>query len=101
MTDPFAPWRAGLAFWRLAAEAQTVIALRVMGAWGMLPARPGETRRMAAEKGPAFARAAIAAAKAAGEGRAPLAVAEAGMRPLRRRTGANLRRLTRPPCKPA
>lgn len=94
--DPFGPWRAGLAYWTMMAEAQTVIALRVMGMCGVLPASPGEHRTMMAEKGPAFARAAVAATRAAAMGQGPLAVAEAAIKPIGRRTRSNLRRLTRP-----
>jgi hypothetical protein len=96
MADPFAPWRAGFAFWTMMAEAQTVMAVRTLGLWGVLPASPGENRRMVAEKGPAFARAAVAAGLAAAAGKPPLAVAEAALAPIGRKTRANARRLTRP-----
>lgn len=94
--DPFGPWRAGIAFWTMMAEAQAVVAIRVLGMWGVIPASPRERRTMVAEKGPAFARAALAAGRAAAEGRPPLAVLEASVRPLGRRTRANVRRLTKP-----
>lgn len=97
--DPLAPWRLGLALWTTAVEAQTVMALRLLGLWGVLPARRGEDRRMVAEKAPAFARAALASAAALHQG--PVAAAEAALRPIGRRTRANARRLTRPPRKPA
>ncbi len=94
--DPFGPWRAGVAYWTMMAEAQAVIAIRVMGMWGMIPASPRERRTMLAEKGPAFAEAALAAGIAAAQGRRPEAVLEAAVKPLGRRTRANVRRLTKP-----
>jgi uncharacterized protein YecT (DUF1311 family) len=95
-SDPFAPWRAGFALWALAVQAQAVIGLRTLGMMGVLAASPRERRTMVAEKGPAFARAALAAGTAAAQGKGPDAVVAAAVRPLKRRTGANVRRLTRP-----
>lgn len=94
--NPLAPWRSAFAFWSLMAQAQTVVALRLMGMAGVLTASPRENRRMMAEKGPAFARAALAAGTAAARGRSPDQIAAAAIRPLKRRTGANVRRLTKP-----
>lgn len=91
-----APLRAGFALWSLMAEAQAVVGLRMLGMAGVLGASPNERRTMVAEKGPAFARAAMAAGAAAAQGRCPEAVVAAAIRPLKRRTGANLRRLTKP-----
>lgn len=94
--DPFGAWRAGLAFWTMMAEAQAVVAIRTMGMWGVIPASPRERHTMMAEKGPAFAEAALAAGIAAAQGRRPEAVLEAAVKPLGRRTRANVRRLTNP-----
>lgn len=94
--DPFAPWRTGLALWQLAAEAQTVIALRTLAAMGVLPRRPGEDRRMVEEKVRAFGLSARAAGAAAARGGDAHAVAQAAIRPLAQRTGSNVRRLSRP-----
>lgn len=94
--DPFGPWRAGLAMWTMMAEAQTVVALRVMGMCSVLPAFPRERHTMLAEKGPVFLESAIAAGRAAALGRGPVAVAEAAIRPIGRTTRSNVRRLTRP-----
>lgn len=94
--DPFAAWRTGVALWSLAAEAQSVVTLRMLGMAGVLKAHPREGHTMLAEKGPAFARAAMAAGAAAAKGEGPEAVVAAAIRPLKRRTGANLRRLTKP-----
>lgn len=94
--DPFGPWRAGLAFWTMMAEAQTVVSLRMLGMWGILPAAPGERHAMMAEKGPAFLESAIAAGQAAAMGRTPVQVAEAALRPIGRKTRSNARRLMKP-----
>lgn len=94
--DPFGPWRAGMALWTMMAEAQTVIAIRTLGMMGAIPSSPGERGVMVAEKGKAFAQAALAAGAAAASGKMPLEVAEAALRPIGRTTRANMRRLTRP-----
>jgi glucose dehydrogenase len=94
--DPFGPWRTGLAYWTMMSEAQTVVALRVLGMWGVLPASKRENHTMSAEKAPAFARAALAAGTAAAQGKSPDAVLQAAIRPIRRRTSANVKRLTKP-----
>lgn len=94
--DPFAAWKAGLALWGLAVQAQTVMTLRTMAMAGLVAKLPGEDRRMVDEKGPAFARSALAAGLVAARGGSPEAVMHAAIKPLHRATGANLRRLTRP-----
>ena len=94
--DPFQPWRHTLAFWTMMSEAQTVVALRVLGMWGVLPAAPSEQHRMMAEKGPAFVEAALAAGRAASMGKAPFEVAEAALKPIGRATRSNVTRLTKP-----
>lgn len=94
--DPLGPWRAGMAFWTMMAEAQAVVAIRTMGMMGVLPASPRESHAMVAEKGPAFAKAAMAAGVAAAQGKSPIQVAEAALKPIGRQTRANMRRLTKP-----
>lgn len=98
--NPFQPWRSAFAFWAMMAEAQTVIALRTMGMMGVLPAAPRENHTMFAEKGPAFVEAAMAAGVAAMTGKSPDQIAHAAIRPIARRTGANVKRLTKPKGRP-
>ncbi len=86
--------QSSVTFWILMAEAQTVIALRMMGMAGILPADAAENNRMMAEKGPAFAKAMAAGTVAAMRGLSPDKVALATMRPLRRKTKANVKRLS-------
>ena len=93
--DPLALTRMSAAIAVLAWEAQLVVTMRLMGMAGLWSVLPGENARMVAEKGPAFAEAAEGAARAAMAGRRPDEVLAAWSRPLRRRTRANARRLSR------
>jgi hypothetical protein len=93
--SPFDLWRGGLEFAALMAETQFVMAYRTLGMVGLWAVAPGENRRMIAEKGPAFAEAAIAASRAAMTGRRPDEVMGAWIKPLRRKTRSNARRLQR------
>ena len=77
-------------------EAQIVISLRLMGMAGVLPVAKGEHRRMVDEKTKAAQEAGFAAARSLMTGAALPAVAVAAMTPVRRRTRANVRRLTKP-----
>ena len=88
-------WRTGAAFWSMATEAQTVIALRTLGMMGAWNTPSSENHRMVAEKTEAFSQAAAAAAGALMRGARPDQVAEAAMRPLQRKTRANVARLTK------
>ena len=84
--------------WRTAemmVQAQTVIGLRLMGMAGVLPARPGENRRMVAEKQTAFAQAGQAAMRAMMTGKTPAQAYGLALAPIGRRTRANTRRLTK------
>ena len=93
--SPVELWKSGLEFAALVTETQIVVAYRTLGMFGLLAAAPGETTRMMSEKGPAFAEASMAASRAAIAGRRPDEVFGAWMRPLRRRTRSNARRLRR------
>lgn len=74
-------------------EAQTVIALRVMGMSGVLPARPDENSRMLAEKPTAMIDAYAAGLGAAMAGKSAEQVTRAAMKPLQSTVRANRRRL--------
>jgi hypothetical protein len=88
-------WRMQMTFLSLAAEAQTVIALRTMGMLGLWNTSAGENKRMVAEKTEAFTKSAIAAGGAIARGASPHQIALAGMRPLRAKTKPNVARLTK------
>jgi hypothetical protein len=87
--------RSTFAFWTLMAETQVVMTLRILGMAGVIPVRADENARMVSEKGPAFARAIMAGSAAALRGASPDRVAMAAMRPLGRKTRANVKRLTK------
>jgi hypothetical protein len=92
---PLDAWRLGWQLWWLAAEANTVVAYRVLGLAGLWNTTARERTRMLEEKPLAFAQAGLAAMQAAAQGAAPVAVATAAVAPLRRRTRANAARLTK------
>jgi hypothetical protein len=92
---PFDWWLLGWQTSIMLAEAQAVIAMRMMGLAGLWAVHPTESFRMVAEKPAAYARAAEAAGRAALAGKAPHEIAGAALRPVRRKTRANSRRLVR------
>lgn len=92
---PFDWWLLGWQTSVMLAEAQAVIAMRMMGLAGFWAVHPSESLRMIAEKPAAYARAAEAAGRAAFAGKAPHEIAGAALRPVRRKTRANSRRLVR------
>ncbi len=93
--SPFDYWRTALSAGQMMAEAQSVIAMRMMGMAGLWNVTKAENARMVAEKSDAIREAGMAAAGAMMRGQSPLAVAVAAMKPVKRRTGANARRLAR------
>lgn len=88
-------WRTNMAFFAMASEAQTVIALRSLGMMGLWNTGPGENKRMVDEKTDAFAKSAIATAAAIARGARPDQIAMAGLRPLRQKTRPNAARLSK------
>ncbi|SPH17384.1 hypothetical protein DEA8626_00902 [Defluviimonas aquaemixtae] len=95
LVTPFEFWRAAFLMGTIAVEAQVVIAMRLFGLAGMWHLGPSERRRMVAEKRAAIGDAWIASGRAALAGRGPFAQAGAALAPVRRRTKANRKRLTR------
>ncbi|MEO1456663.1 MAG: antifreeze protein, partial [Pseudomonadota bacterium] len=94
-TAPVALWMTGFEMARLGLEAQTVIGLRMMGFARLWAMPPAEAVRMVTEKQAAFLSAALATGTAAARGGSGDATLRAGMRPLRRKTAANVSRLSR------
>ena len=76
-------------------EAQMVMAMRIAGMAGWWSVVPSENARMVNEKAPAFAEAGAAAGRAMMRGADPATMLSVWARPIRRRTGANARRLSR------
>ena len=77
------------------AEAQMVIGMRMMGLMGFWRVLPSETHRMSSEKLAAMGEAAMASTRAAMTGQPPIKVAEAALKPIRRKTASNVKRLAR------
>lgn len=93
---PFDAVRPALALGWMLAEAQTVIALRLLGMAGIMPSSQDEPVRMVTEKLEAAQEAGMAVVRAYGQGARGAAVVMAGLRPVRRRTRANVKRLSKP-----
>ncbi|MEM7753308.1 MAG: antifreeze protein [Pseudomonadota bacterium] len=92
---PIAYWALSVRTAQMLAEAQTVVAFRVMGMAGGWPVSPSENARMVLEKGPAFIQAYGDAATAAMKGKRLDEIAEAALKPIGRRTRSNAKRLSR------
>ncbi|MFI0395456.1 antibiotic ABC transporter [Paracoccus jiaweipingae] len=80
---------------RIGLESQMVIGLRVAGMMGLLPHSPAESRRMVREKHDAATESLGAALRAASDGLRGDQVLAAALKPYRKRTRANAKRLTR------
>jgi hypothetical protein len=76
-------------------EANMVIGMRVIGMNGIWRVTPGENRRMIHEKLAASSESGHAKSRAALTGGSPVAIAVAGLKPIRRRTLANVQRLAK------
>ena len=92
---PFALWTLGLQMTYMAVEASNVIAMRSLGMAGLWSVTPQEKTRMVSEKVAAMQDSISAQSSAAFRGAGPVAIASAGLKPYRRRTKANAKRLTR------
>lgn len=91
--NPFAMMTLNMQMTSLMCEAQTVVALRVMGMSGAIPARKDENSRMINEKPTAMIDAYAAGTKAALAGKSPDQIMSAAMAPLSRKVKANRKRL--------
>lgn len=85
---------AGLRTWQVQAQSCAVMGLRVAGMAGAWSMPPSEAIHMVAEKQADFAEAGRKMTQAMLAGVAPLAVYGAGLKPVARRTKANVRRLS-------
>lgn len=91
LQTPFLLWQQMA---RLGWDAQMVIALRTAGMMGFVPQDAAEPSRMVQEKADAASEAMQAALRAASRGERADRVMAAAIRPYRRRTRANVRRLS-------
>lgn len=76
-------------------EAQMVIGMRMLGMAGLWRISPSENSRMVNEKLSAVQESAAAATRAALLGKPPAVIADHALKPIRRRTSANAKRLAR------
>lgn len=91
--SPLAYWGNAMEVGMVMAEAQAVIAMRMMGAVGIWSVPPSENRRMISEKVHAMTKGVTDASLAAMQGKPPETVAKAAIVPVRRATKSNARRL--------
>ncbi len=77
------------------AEANMVIAMRMMGMGGLWRVTPGENDRMVQEKADAAMASGAAMTRAMLAGHSPAKIALAGMKPVRAKTRANASRLAK------
>jgi hypothetical protein len=91
--DPLSHWGNALQAGHMLAEAQTVIAMRLMGMAGIWSVTPAEQNLMLSEKIQATVEAATNASKAMMGGAASDKVVAAALKPYRQKTRANARRL--------
>ena len=95
----FSALRTPMLLWQqiahMAVEAQMVIVFRTAGMMGVLRQDLIEPQRMVLEKADAASEAIQAALRAAGRGEGVDQMMAAALRPYRRRTRANVRRLSR------
>ncbi len=91
--NPVEIWQAYAGLGMLALEAQAVIGMRMLGMSGAIPGAKSENRKRLAEKPPAFARAATAAARKAAAGGSPEQILTAAVKPLTKTARANRKRL--------
>jgi hypothetical protein len=82
-----------LRFGFMLAEAQMVMAMRMLGMAGLWRVAPSENARMVGEKLVAAQQSARAATRAALQGKPPAMIADHALKPIRRRTSANAKRL--------
>ncbi len=95
IATPMDLWLTGLQTTQMMVEAQGVIAMRLMGMAGLWSVAPSESTRMFTEKPAAFLLSASAATAAAMAGQRPDQVLAAAVRPIRVKTRANSRRLSK------
>lgn len=77
----------------LMAETQTVMALRLLGMSGAIPAENDENERMVEEKGAAMALAFAAGTEAMMKGARPDQIMSAAMAPVSKKVSSNRKRL--------
>ncbi|MBL4917103.1 antifreeze protein [Szabonella alba] len=92
---PVDAFRLGYQMSMLALEAQSVVAMRLWGMAGLWNVTPSENSRMVSEKSTAMIASGMAAQRAMASGASATETVLAAIKPIRRRTGLNARRLSR------
>ena len=95
MTPILAWWALGIRTTQMLAEANMVIAMRNLGAFGLWPVAASEARRMWMEKPGAFAESAGRATTAMVQMKRPDQIIDAALKPIGRKTRSNSRRLSK------
>ena len=88
-------WKNAVVLGAIAAEAQMVIAMRLLGGLGVWNVDRLENVRMVAEKAGAVMEAGHAASSSVWKGHGPGVASLAVLKPIRKRTRSNVRRLHR------
>ncbi len=91
--NALAMWRNATQIGMIMAEAQTVIAMRLMGMSGVWSVAPSENDRMVSEKVEALTKAMTDSARVVLRGGNADQIAAAAIKPIRNKTRANARRL--------
>ena len=90
---PLDMWSQAAQLGMVMAEAQAVIAMRMLGSMGLWSVTPAENSRMVSEKVSAMGQSMQAATQAMLSGARPDQITAAAIKPIRRKTRANARRL--------
>ena len=90
---PLDLWTTGLELTLLAAETQAVMAMRLWGMAGLWNVTPHENTRMVSEKASAITQSAMNTGFAALSGKRADEVVTVAVKPLRKKTRSNARRL--------
>lgn len=93
--SPFDLWTNTVQLSMIAAEAQWVIALRLMGMAGLWSVTPRENKLMVSEKFQAMTKSMTDASRAAVSGKSGDQILTAALKPIRTKTRANASRLTK------
>jgi len=94
-SDPFAFFSNAMEMGHMMAEANAVIAMRSLGMMGLWSVTPSEDKRMVSEKIEAVTRSVNDATKSMLKGDSADQITAAALKPLRQKTRANAKRLTK------
>lgn len=94
-TDPFAFLANAIEIGQMMAEANAVITMRTLGMAGLWSVTPAEDQRMVSEKVEAVTRSMSDATQAMMKGQNADQITAAALKPLRQKTRANAKRLTK------